>query len=116
MSEITRTQKANNKTKLGKLFSKLGVSDIYKRITNVGRLDAKGNSIYRNQAAVDKALEAYENSKGIKRIRNKAILRDVMDQEVFDYNDAQMYYLYNQYKDPNNHVNFAMNPSIGKWC
>ena len=114
MSEITRTQKANNKTKLGKLFSKLGVSDIYKRITNVGRLDAKGNSIYRNQAAVDKALEAYENSKGIKRIRNKAILRDVMDQEVFDYNDAQMYYLYNQYKDPNNHVNFAMNPSIGK--
>ena len=114
MSEITRTEKANNKTKLGKLFNKLGVSDIYKKITNVGRLDAKGNPIYRNPAAVNKALETYENSKGIKRIRNKAILRDVMDKEVFDYNDAQMYYLYNQYKDPSNHINFAMNGSFGK--
>jgi len=114
MSQITRTEKANNRTKLGKLFSKIGISDIYKKIANVGRLDAQGNPIYRNKAAVNKALEAYENSKGVQKLRNKAILRDVMDQEVFDYNDAQMYYLYNQYKDPNNHINFAMNPNIGK--
>ena len=101
--------------KLKSMFTRAGAKEIYTTFTKGVRRDADGNPIFRDQAAVDAALADYKNAKGFfNRLRKKAILRGVMDKNVIDLSDGQTYYLYNQYKDPRNHINFENSPEIGK--
>ena len=114
MGRPTRTR-LNTDTRLGRLAKKLGINSLYKIFSQDVRTDANGNIIYTDQAAVDKAMKEYQNAEGFfNKLRKKALVARVMDANVFDISDAETYYLYNQYKDFRNHINFEKNVRFGK--
>jgi len=114
MNEVTGRKKLAD-TRLGRMMKKAGVEEIYKLFSNIGRLDADGNSIYTSQKEIELALKEVENATGIfEKLRAKKDLRNAIYANQFTLSDAETYYLYNQYKDESNHVNFAMNPLFGK--
>ena len=89
------------KAKLTELFGKS-----YKKKMRAARKNVTLQGVYNNKQVVDKARSEYNKKTNPTRMDKKKLNDDIASQTI-NLSPEQMYYLYNQYKDPANHPSFA---------
>jgi hypothetical protein len=90
------------KAKLTELFGKS-----YKKKMRAARKNVTLQTAYKNKDVVDSARAEYKKKTNPSRMDKKK-LNDVIASQTINLSPEQMYYLYNQYKDPANHPSFAV--------
>jgi len=90
------------KAKLTELFGKS-----YKKKMRAARRNVTLQTVYKNKDVVDSARAEYNKKTNPSRMDKKK-LNDVIASQTINLSPEQMYYLYNQYKDPANHPSFAV--------